>query len=88
MACGCIKCALEYGVKVSGCTVHFVDNQYDHGPIILQRVVPVLDDDTPHVWPHACSRPNAKPIRKSCSGSPKAAFRSKAAVYGSGCEPC
>lgn len=39
--------ALDYGVKVSGCTVHFVDNQYDHGPIILQRVVPVLDDDTP-----------------------------------------
>ena len=39
---------LEYGVKVSGCTIHFVDNQYDHGPIILQRVVPVLDDDTPH----------------------------------------
>lgn len=39
--------ALEYGVKVSGCTVHFADNQYDHGPIIEQRVVPVLDDDTP-----------------------------------------
>jgi phosphoribosylglycinamide formyltransferase-1 len=38
--------ALDYGVKVSGCTVHFVDNQYDHGPIILQQVVPVLDDDT------------------------------------------
>jgi phosphoribosylglycinamide formyltransferase 1 len=38
---------LEYGVKLSGCTVHFVDNQYDHGPIILQRAVPVLDDDTP-----------------------------------------
>ena len=33
-------------VKVSGCTVHFADNVYDHGPIILQRVVPVLDDDT------------------------------------------
>jgi phosphoribosylglycinamide formyltransferase 1 len=43
------QAALEYGVKVSGCTVHFVDNQYDHGPIILQRVVPVLDDDTPEV---------------------------------------
>ncbi len=42
------QCALEYGVKVSGCTVHFVDDQYDHGPIILQRVVPVHDDDTPH----------------------------------------
>jgi len=41
------QAALEYGVKVSGCTVHFVDNQYDHGPIILQRVVPVLDQDTP-----------------------------------------
>jgi phosphoribosylglycinamide formyltransferase-1 len=39
--------ALEAGVKVSGCTVHFADNEYDHGPIILQRVVPVLDDDTP-----------------------------------------
>ena len=38
---------LEYGAKISGCTVHFVDNHYDHGPIILQRVVPVLDDDTP-----------------------------------------
>ena len=39
---------LDYGMKVSGCTVHFVDNQYDHGPIILQRVVPVLDNDTAH----------------------------------------
>jgi formyltetrahydrofolate-dependent phosphoribosylglycinamide formyltransferase len=41
------EAALAYGVKVSGCTVHFADNVYDHGPIILQRVVPVLDDDTP-----------------------------------------
>ena len=41
------KSVLEAGVKVSGCTVHFADNEYDHGPIILQRVVPVLDDDTP-----------------------------------------
>src|SRR4051794_25472487 len=38
---------LAYGAKVSGCTIHFADNQYDHGPIILQRAVPVLDDDTP-----------------------------------------
>jgi len=37
---------LAYGAKMSGCTVHFADNQYDHGPIVLQRVVPVLDDDT------------------------------------------
>jgi phosphoribosylglycinamide formyltransferase-1 len=41
------QAVLDYGAKVSGCTVHFVDNQYDHGPIILQRTVPVLDDDTP-----------------------------------------
>jgi formyltetrahydrofolate-dependent phosphoribosylglycinamide formyltransferase len=41
------QAALEAGVKLSGCTVHFADNEYDHGPIILQRAVPVLDDDTP-----------------------------------------
>jgi formyltetrahydrofolate-dependent phosphoribosylglycinamide formyltransferase len=41
------QAALAYGVKVSGCTVHFADEEYDHGPIIVQRVVPVLDHDTP-----------------------------------------
>ncbi len=41
------EAALAMGVKVSGCTVHFVDNEYDHGPIILQRTVEVRDDDTP-----------------------------------------
>lgn len=41
------EAALEYGVKLSGCTVHFVDNEYDHGPVILQQSVPVLDGDTP-----------------------------------------
>jgi phosphoribosylglycinamide formyltransferase-1 len=39
------QAVLDYGVKVSGCTVHFVDESYDTGPIILQSVVPVLDDD-------------------------------------------
>ena len=38
---------IESGVKVTGCTVHFVDNTYDHGPIIIQRTCPVLDEDTP-----------------------------------------
>ena len=38
--------ALEHGVKVSGCTVHFVDETLDGGPIIAQRAVAVLDDDT------------------------------------------
>lgn len=40
------EAVLEYGAKISGCTVHFVDQDYDHGPIILQSVVPVMDDDT------------------------------------------
>ncbi len=39
------KQAFDYGVKVSGCTVHFVDEQLDHGAIILQKTVPVLDTD-------------------------------------------
>ena len=40
------KQALEQGVKISGCTVHFVDERLDAGPIILQAAVPVLDHDT------------------------------------------
>jgi len=41
------EAVLRYGVKVTGATVHFVDDQYDHGPIILQEAIPVLPDDTP-----------------------------------------
>jgi len=41
------KQALDYGAKVAGCTVHFVDAGADTGPVIGQAVVPVLDDDTP-----------------------------------------
>ena len=40
------KQALDYGVKFSGCTVHIVDEGMDTGPIVLQAIVPVLDDDT------------------------------------------
>jgi len=39
------QAALDYGVKVSGCTVHLVDNHYDHGPVVAQQSVPVLPDD-------------------------------------------
>jgi phosphoribosylglycinamide formyltransferase-1 len=40
------KAVLDYGAKVTGVTVHFVDEQYDHGPVIMQRTVEVLDSDT------------------------------------------
>jgi phosphoribosylglycinamide formyltransferase-1 len=40
--------AFAYGVKVSGCTVHFVDEELDHGAIIVQRAIPVLDGDDEH----------------------------------------
>src|SRR4051812_16657982 len=40
------QAVLDAGVRVTGCTVHFVDNMYDHGPIIWQQPVPVFDDDT------------------------------------------
>ena len=63
---------LEYGVKVSGCTVHFVDVQSDHGPIIIQKCVPVYDTDTeatlgPRVleWEH---RIFPKAIELYCDG--------------------
>jgi phosphoribosylglycinamide formyltransferase-1 len=39
--------ALDHGVKITGCTVHFVDEFLDSGPIVIQSAVPVLDDDTP-----------------------------------------
>ena len=42
------KQAFDYGVQISGCSVHFVDEHLDHGPIIVQRAVPVLPDDDEH----------------------------------------
>ena len=42
------KQALEYGAKVSGCTVHIVDEHLDHGPVIVQKTVPVLESDDEH----------------------------------------
>jgi len=41
------EAVLEAGVRLTGATVHFADDEYDHGPIILQEAVPVRDDDTP-----------------------------------------
>ncbi|NLC58452.1 MAG: phosphoribosylglycinamide formyltransferase [Armatimonadetes bacterium] len=41
------EAVLAYGVKVSGCTIHFVNEEYDAGPVVTQRCVPVCEDDTP-----------------------------------------
>lgn len=41
------RSVIDYGAKLSGCTAHFVDNEFDHGPIIAQRACPVRNDDTP-----------------------------------------
>jgi phosphoribosylglycinamide formyltransferase-1 len=46
------RAVLDHGCKVSGCTVHFVDQTYDNGPIIMQRTCPVLEDDTPEALAH------------------------------------
>lgn len=46
------KAVLDHGCKVSGCTVHFLDDQYDSGPIILQRTCPVLDGDDADALAH------------------------------------
>lgn len=64
--------AVEYGVKVSGCTVHFVDQNSDHGPIIIQKSVPAYDTDTEDTlgarilkWEHKIF---AKAIELFCDG--------------------
>ncbi len=59
------KAVIESGVKVSGCTVHFADAAYDTGPIILQRTVPVLDDDTPETLA-------ARVFKAECQALPEA----------------
>lgn len=57
--------ALEQGVKISGCTVHFVDESYDSGPIILQKAVPVYDHDTPQIL-------NDRVFEAECEAYPEA----------------
>ena len=56
---------IDYGVKVSGCTVHFCSNEYDAGPVILQRTCPVLDDDDPDILA-------ARVFKEECIAYPEA----------------
>ena len=55
--------ALASGVKISGCTVHFVRTEMDEGPIVAQAAVPVLEGDTPRRSPTACCTPSIVSIR-------------------------
>jgi phosphoribosylglycinamide formyltransferase-1 len=59
------EAVLTCGAKVSGCTVHFADREYDRGPIIVQKTVPVLDDDTPDTLA-------ARVFEKECEAYPEA----------------
>jgi formyltetrahydrofolate-dependent phosphoribosylglycinamide formyltransferase len=59
------EAVLEFGAKISGCTVHFADRKYDHGPVIVQRTVPVLDDDTPETLA-------ARVFEQECEAYPEA----------------
>jgi phosphoribosylglycinamide formyltransferase 1 len=59
------KQAIEYGVKVSGCTVHFVDEGIDSGPIIAQKAVPVFDSDTEEILSSRILRQEHKLYPKS-----------------------
>lgn len=59
------EAVLEYGAKVSGCTVHFADRVYDHGPVIVQKTVAVLDNDTPETLA-------ARVFEKECEAYPEA----------------
>ena len=67
---------VESGVKVSGCTVHFVDESYDRGPIVLQRRCRSSKTTPRNPWLRVCSRKNARPCRKRLSCLPKAALKS------------
>lgn len=59
------EAVINYGAKVSGCTVHFADNMYDNGPIIIQRTVPVLENDTPDTLA-------ARVFQEECEAYPEA----------------
>jgi phosphoribosylglycinamide formyltransferase-1 len=59
------QAVLQAGVKISGCTVHFVDNDYDNGPIILQRAVPVHEGDGP-------AELAARVFKEECKAVPEA----------------
>ncbi len=61
------QAAIDFGVRISGCTVHFVDNEYDHGPILLQVACPVFPEDTAVLLRKGSLIWNAKPCQSDTS---------------------
>ena len=74
--------ALDYGVRYSGCTVHFVDCGTDTGPIILQSVVPVEQDDTEETLSARIQKEEHRTFPRRSNSSPTAGSRLKAGTYG------
>ena len=77
------EAVIESGVKLTGATVHFVDAEYDHGPIILQEGVPVLDDDTPETLAARVQEASGGWCRKRSGSSGTGAFASRGGGFGS-----
>jgi len=76
------KKAFEYGVKFSGCTVHFVDEGIDSGPIIIQSVVPVLEDDTEESLAGRILKEEHRIIRRQFNFLPQAELKSPGVRFG------
>ena len=70
--------AFAYGVKMAGCTVHFVDEELDHGPIIVQKAVPVRDGDDEHTLAGRILSRNTLPIPRPSISFSKANTKSSA----------
>lgn len=79
--------AFAYGVKVSGCTVHFVDEHLDAGPILVQRAIPVLDDDTADTLAHRILAQEHEAYVEALQKLQRGAFRieGRRVVFGEGC---
>ena len=71
--------AIDAGCKLAGATVHFVTAQLDHGPIVLQSVVPLQARTMPTRWRRACWPPNTASTRWRCAGSSRACCASSRA---------
>ena len=73
------EAVLARGVKISGATVHFTDDEYDRGPILVQEAVPVLESDTPTPWQRASRPPSGAWCRPPSGSSPRGGCRSRTA---------